>query len=138
MKIGDAFPSQYLKTPDLDGHRALVTIAKVVMEEIAEGERKPVVYFRGKEKGLVLNKTNANSIADIARTDETDRWTGVSIVLYPDKTDFQGKRVGCIRVDPPRVQQTTTTPTPAAPPPPPPEEVRAEREFEATDSDVPF
>ena len=98
MNITSAFPSTYLKAADLQGRRATVTIDKVVMEDIG-GEHKPVVKFQGKDRGIVLNKTNAAMIAEIAGSEETDDWKGVKVTLYPTKTDFQGKRVDCIRVD---------------------------------------
>jgi hypothetical protein len=98
MNITSAFPSTFLKAADLQGKRVTVSIDKVVMEDIG-GEHKPVVKFQGKDRGIVLNKTNAQMIAEIAGTDETDDWKGVKVVLYPTKTDFQGKRVDCIRVD---------------------------------------
>ena len=98
MNINLAFPSAYLKAADLQGRRVGVTIEKVVMEDIG-GDQKPVVRFRGKDRGIVLNKTNAAMIAEITGTEETDEWKGAAVVLYPTKTDFQGKRVDCIRVD---------------------------------------
>lgn len=98
MNIGSAFPSTYLKAADLQGRRVSVTIAGVRMEDIG-GEHKPILSFVGKDKGLVLNKTNANMIAEITGSEETDEWEGQAIVLYPTKTDFQGKRVDAIRVD---------------------------------------
>ena len=99
MKIGAAFPGQFIKAADLQGKRVQVTIESVDMEDIG-GEMKPVVHFKGKDRGLVLNKTNSNAIWGITGSEETDEWTGVAITLYPSKTDFQGKRVDCIRVDP--------------------------------------
>ncbi len=111
MKIGAAFPGQYLKAADLMGKRVQVTIESVEMEDIG-GETKPVVHFKGKSRGVVLNKTNANAIWGINGSDDTDDWPGTTIVLYPSKTDFQGKRVDCIRVDPPDSQ-----PKPAQRPP---------------------
>ena len=98
MNINSAFPSTFLKSADLGGRRVAVTIAKVSMEDIGD-DHKPVVYFTGKDRGLVLNKTNAAMISEIAGTAETDDWGGVKILLYPAKVDFQGKRVDAIRVD---------------------------------------
>ena len=100
MKIGAAFPGQYLKAADLQGKRVRVTIESVDMEDIG-GETKPVVRFQGKSRGIVLNKTNANAIWGINGSDDTDDWPGTEIILFPSKTDFQGKRVDCIRIDPP-------------------------------------
>jgi hypothetical protein len=103
MKIGAAFPGQFIKAADLQGKRVSVVIDRVEMEDIG-GETKPVVHFRNKERGLVLNKTNANAIWGINGSDDTDDWPGTSMILFPSKTDFQGKRVDCIRVDPPDSQ----------------------------------
>lgn len=125
MKIGSAFPGQYIKAADLQGKRVQVVIDRVEMEDIG-GETKPVLHFRGKERGLVLNKTNANAIWGITGSDETDEWGGVTVVLYPSKTDFQGKRVDCIRIDAPAQPVKRQ----AAP--------RPEPVDEGDDSEVPF
>jgi hypothetical protein len=98
MKIGAAFPGQFIKAADLQGKRVQVTIESVDMEDIG-GEMKPVVHFKGKDRGLVLNKTNSNAIWGITGSEETDEWTGTIITLYPSKTDFQGRQVDCIRID---------------------------------------
>jgi hypothetical protein len=116
MKIGSAFPGTYLKASDLQGRRVQVTIERVEMEDIG-GDQKPVIHFRGKDRALVLNKTNANSVWGINGSDDTDDWPGTVVVLYPSKTDFQGKRVDCIRIDPPDTSarpQSRREPTPPA------------------------
>ena len=64
-------------------------IASIGEEELG-GEKHLVVYFRGKQKALVLNKTNASYLA-AAISDETDDWPGHEIVLYPTKVNFQGR-----------------------------------------------
>lgn len=109
MDINSAFPSSYLKCADLAGRRVIVTIDRVAMEDIG-GEHKPVLFFVGKERGLVLNKTNANTITDIVGTSETDHWSGVKIMLYPTKTEYQGKRVDAIRID--TAEQSRPAPPP--------------------------
>lgn len=98
MNINGAFPSNYLKAADLAGRRVLVTISHVAIEDIGD-EHKPVLYFQGKEKGMVLNKTNANMLTEICGSDETDHWKGHTVVLYVAKVDFQGRRVDGLRVD---------------------------------------
>lgn len=113
MNINGAFPSNYLKAADLNGRRALVTISHVKMEDIGD-DHKPVLYFQGKEKGMVLNRTNANMITELTGEEETDKWSGKAIVLFSTKVDFQGRRVDAIRVDRPAAGQV-----PAPPPPPP-------------------
>jgi len=56
------------------------------------------VMFDGKEKGLVLNKTNAQLIAEQHGQDLAS-WKGREISIYPTTTDFGGERVECIRVE---------------------------------------
>ena len=96
MDINGAFPSDYLKAADLQGREVTVTMQSVQMQELGS-EQKPILFFEGKDKGLVLNKTNANTIADMFGP-ETDAWRGNRIVLFPTQTDFQGRQVACIRV----------------------------------------
>lgn len=109
MNINGAFPSNYLNAAALQGHRIVVTISHVAMEDIGD-EHKAVLYFQGKEKGLILNKTNANMLKEITGSDETEEWKGMPVVLYVAKVDFQGRRVDAIRVDYP----AAGTPKPVA------------------------
>ena len=100
MKVGAMFPSNYLKAEDIGNKKITVTMAKVELETMPQGdkEEKPVLYFRNGKKGLVLNVTNASTIAE-AYGDETDGWKGKPIVLYVDKNvQYAGKRVSGIRV----------------------------------------
>jgi len=100
MKMSVAFPSKYIAAADLQGRQVDVEIERVEMEDIGD-DHKPVAYFVGKSKGLVLNKTNASVIADIYG-DETDAWLGRVVTLFPTKVDYQGKRVDAVRVMAPR------------------------------------
>ena len=98
MKISNAFPSNYLKAADLNGKAVRVTIDSVTMEKLGD-DQKAILHFVGKDKSLVLNKTNVNRIIEATGTDETDDWAGWSVVLYACKVDFQGKRVDALRID---------------------------------------
>lgn len=101
MRISDAFPSNYIRAADLQDRNVTVIIDRVELEEVGDGH-KPVLYFQGKEKGFVLNKTNGNNIAS-AYGDDTDSWIGGELVLFPTMVDFQGRSVAAIRVKvPPR------------------------------------
>lgn len=101
-KVSEAFPSKFISAPDLQGGTAVVTMSHVVMEKIGD-DQKPVLYFKGKQKGLVLNKTNAQAIA-YAYGDEMDDWQGAQVELFTVMTDFQGKTVEAVRVRMPRNQ----------------------------------
>jgi hypothetical protein len=111
VNINEEFPSKYLKSADLKGKMARLQIAHVDSEEIGK-DRKLVAYFRGKERGMVLNKTNAKTIAE-AFGDETDNWTGADIEVFSMKVDYQGRMVDGLRVRIPEQQ-----PKPAAAPKP--------------------
>ena len=92
--------SRSLHADDLPkGKQVKVTIENF---EIVEFDDKPkvVLSFVGKEKTLVLNKTNATAIAGV-HGDSVEAWRGKDILIYPTKTDFGGKLVDCIRVNVP-------------------------------------
>jgi len=100
MKIGAAFPSKYIKAADLAGKTHTLTVARVQMEDVGSPdspEEKPVLYFVGKAKGVVLNKTNATAVAH-RYGDDTDDWTNKPVEVYPDTTMFGGKMVECVRM----------------------------------------
>ena len=101
VSINSMFPSKYVSAPDLRGQAIDVVMGNVTMEDVdGRGEMKPLLQFQGKEKGLVLNKTNANRIVDLYG-DDTAAWFGKTICLYPSETEFQGKTVPCVRVNAP-------------------------------------
>jgi hypothetical protein len=99
MELATIFPSKYIKAADLKGHEPTVVIARAEIEKLGE-DSKLVLYFQGKEKGLVTNRTNADRIAYLYGQD-TDDWIGKEIVLYTDMVNFQGKVTEAIRVKPP-------------------------------------
>jgi hypothetical protein len=97
MRFDDMFPSKWLKASDLGDEPQVVTIKDVDTEKMADGESKPVVYFKGSNKGLILNVTNGRILADLFGSD-TDDWCGKQIALVASTTDFQGRLVDCIRL----------------------------------------
>jgi hypothetical protein len=116
--INAAFPSAYLKASDLGGRTVMVTIDRVEFEPVGpEKTMKPILYFVGKEKGLVLNKTNANKIMQLTSSPVTEEWQGFAVAIYPTETSYQGDTVECIRVKPAPVR-TATQRQAVAPPPP--------------------
>ncbi len=122
MRISESYPSKYLKAADLDGQDRTVTISSCVKELIGQGvdqEPKPVVYFNGGKKGLILNVTNARAIAE-DYGDDTETWPGREIVLLVREVDFKGKLTPAIRVRvPAAAPQPTVQHAPAAPAPQP-------------------
>lgn len=96
------FDNEYLGSWDLQGRDVTVTIARVEARKLKSqrGEaHKPVLYFEGKEKGFVCNKTNGRAIAGMYGT-KTEAWVGKRITLYATTTSAGGETVDCIRVRP--------------------------------------
>jgi len=105
------FPKEYLGAPDLRGKDVTLTISRLAQEALRtdKGEEdKWVVYFAEMEerhkrnkkqlnKKLVLNRTNAKSIAKLLGN-ETDNWIGKPITLYPTTCLAFGKEADCIRI----------------------------------------
>lgn len=133
MKASDAFPSKFIAAADLQDKEAVVKITHIATDEIG-GKQKYVCFFAGKQKGLVLNKTNWNSIVRISGHDDTDDWTGVSICLYPTMVDFQGDSVPAVRVKAPKGGSRQDVPQTAPPPRMPADSQRRE----AMDDEIPF
>lgn len=105
MKMSSAFPSKYLAAdadvPDFEDGGLVVTISGAKLERVGMGNDaadKPVLYFEEIDKGLVLNKTNANVLTDLFGTDDTDEWEGRKVRLYAKDVEYQGKMVRGIRV----------------------------------------
>lgn len=136
MNIDSAFPSAYLKASDLGAAAPVVTIDRVDVEPVGrDKEMKPVVYFRGKEKGVVLNKTNSNMIATLTGSRDTDDWIGCQIRLYATTTEFGGETVECIRV---KGAAKPTARGVARPAPKPEPEPEPEVVSDLMDDEIPF
>ena len=110
MLISNAFPGAYLKAQDLQGRTVAVTIADCRMEDLG-GEEKPVLYFQGKDRGMVRNKTNASAIVS-AYGDDTSAWIGRPLELFVARVSFQGRMVDGLRVRVP-APATHAAPQPA-------------------------
>lgn len=104
-RISDLFPSKYLRAADLQkpGIRLPVNvrIARVTQEELGGDDRakeiKPVVYFHGKEKGLVVNRTNGDELA-VLLGEETDDWPGRVVGLTVQRVRMRNDMVWGLRI----------------------------------------
>ena len=100
--MSQMFPSKWLRGPDLQGQEVPVVVSAVTLEEFDDQEKnttaqKWCLWFTGKDKGLVLNKTNARTIADFYG-DDTDDWMGRTVTLYPAMVTAFGKTTESVRV----------------------------------------
>lgn len=97
MKISETFSGSYFKAADFTTPRTFV-IESVAEATFDEGS-KPAIKFRGETQQLVLNRTNAFTMAH-ALGDDTDSWRGHQIQVFSVPTFFQGKQVKGICVQP--------------------------------------
>lgn len=121
MKGSDVFPSKYLRGSDMEDREIPATVSHVAMEDVADGEKKPVAHFKGATKGVVLNKTNWDRLAHISGSDDSDDWDGLRVILYTELVTFNGKTGPSIRIKKP--PQGTPQPVPVG---------------KALDDDIPF
>jgi hypothetical protein len=140
MRISGAFPSKYLKAADIpDGKFVPVVISHVDHEDVGgkndPEDHKPVLYFQGKQKGMVLNRTNAETIS-AQYGDETDEWSGKQVMLYASEVQFNGKMVPCLRVK--IVRNQGAPPARAAVAAQAPVEPPFAEEQQFKDDDIPF
>jgi hypothetical protein len=118
MNINQLKQSAYLKKEDV-GTGVIATITGLAEVNVAMEGKPPdmkwVLHFEEADKPMILNTTNAEIIAKILGSEETDNWTGKKIVLYNDPNiTYQGKLVGGIRVRAPRIKGAAPAPAPAA------------------------
>ena len=116
-RISDMFPSKFLKAADLPGRSVVCEMSHVLPTDVTGSGKpddvKPVLFFLGKQKGLVLNKINGTMIEE--GYGDIEDWAGKSIELYESEAEFQGKRVPCIRVRCVQSAHTEPVQQPAAP-----------------------
>jgi len=109
MKMSEEFPSKYLRAVDLQGREVKVIMQQCEREQVGQeqDDTKPVLYFKGKDKGLVLNKTNAGVISD-HYGDDSDDWYDQPLILFSTMVSFQGKTQPAIRVRIPTAKDNKT------------------------------
>lgn len=95
MKLNDMFPTRFATGADLQGREVSLIIETVRPEKMRPGPGQPeatkfVVYFVNAKKGVVLNKTLAEQIAQAVGSDDTDNWSNKAITLYPENIHVAG------------------------------------------------
>jgi hypothetical protein len=110
-KMADAtsfFPSKWLSASDLKGRtvRARTIPGDPIRKEEIGNESKPVLYFVGFKKGLVLNKTNNENLIKFLGA-ETELWGDNEIELYIVRVPYKGEEVDAIRVRSPETPAET-------------------------------
>lgn len=100
MRVDQLIESKYLRASDLNGEDMIVTIKDVDFELVGmDKQKKPVITFKGIDKGMILNKTNIQAIELATGESDTDDWNGKKVTLTEgETTDLSGKLVPCLRI----------------------------------------
>jgi hypothetical protein len=87
-RFDDIYGGRWLKAGDLDGRAQKFQIEAAEYQKVGkEQEEKLVLAFIGKNKGLILNATNAKALADKwGKSEET--WPGKWLEAKPVETAF--------------------------------------------------
>jgi hypothetical protein len=106
VNIRDIFPSAWVSAEDLGNKKFELEIATVSMEPVHDPTtnrevKKLVVAFVGAKKRLIVNKTQALSLANITGSDETDEWAGKRVAL---RAGIAPNRKATIVIEPAAVQ----------------------------------
>ena len=105
LKVGEVYASnsKWLKAEDLGGkeHELIISEVKLMSvtnrDDNSKIDTKIELAFKYREKTLLLNKTNAASIASM-HGDDAEEWVNKPITLYPTQVTFQNQTVAAIRV----------------------------------------
>ncbi len=97
------FTGKYLASPDLGKNEPTVKIARVVSELVKDEDKKTerhrwILFFEGKDKGMLLNRSNAILIAALCKSDKTEDWVGHSITIGVRDVKMGGETVDGLRV----------------------------------------
>lgn len=133
--LGQMYPSRFLSSEDFSEGQQVTLVITGLKEELlgrpGEQEKKWLLGFRGTQKQLVLNKTNAKTIGKLYGED-TDGWIGAAVTLFTTPVDAFGETKLAIRVLPQRPKNAPKPATAKQPEPVTP------WDDEPDDEDVPF
>lgn len=97
MEASKLCPAPHIEASELSGD-TVVTIKGVRFADVGEEKvNRGVVDFAEFDRGMVLNRTNLKRIISHHGND-TEKWIGKKVTIYPSETDYAGRTVPCIRV----------------------------------------
>ena len=90
FSVSKEFPSRFLKGDEIVGREVPVVIKEIRKENVYsrqtnKNDQVLVVYFMGKERGVILKKERANDIKQIIGSDDTDNWLGRTVRMVTEK-----------------------------------------------------
>jgi hypothetical protein len=114
-EFDDLYGSKYMGAADLSGEVLRREIGKVELVELKDpkdgtAKRKYLAYYKGLDKPLPLNKTNANTLG-VAYGKDKSKWVGVTVELYSQMTSLgkEGVRLRTLKAAGPNDMNDTIT-----------------------------
>jgi len=91
----------FFRADDVRGNSdVILQISSVDFDQQVGDKNADIVRFKNDERSLILNQTNAQTIASL-HGDDTDEWIGKWITLFFDpEVEYFGKKEGGVRVRP--------------------------------------
>jgi hypothetical protein len=98
MRTKDLFPATFLQSADAKPRPIITTVSRMAQEEIGQDKKKKPVLYLEDQKPMVLNRTNTEALEEAFG--DSDDWPGHKIKIYCVKTQYQGKTVDGLRIEP--------------------------------------
>ena len=115
MNINTLFPRRFATGEDIADKTPTLPIARVTLERMGpEQKQKPVLWFNGARKGIVLGAALARQIAAL-HGDDTDAWVGKAVQLYTETVRAFGEAHLAIRARAPQAKPAPAQPAPIQP-----------------------
>ena len=87
--VSELYPSRWVKAADLNGKAVTVKVTDVMVEPVhtpgGETKTAAVLTFEGKQKRLILNKTQCRAMVAITGSEKFGDWVGAIVQLAPAK-----------------------------------------------------
>ena len=103
MKISKYRNSKWLKKEDVEAlsPEQRRTVVESIEEELVGDDLKPVIHFKGIEKGWPINMTGLEILAEMTGSQDTEDFDGTKVELYVDPdVRYKGDKVGGIKLRP--------------------------------------
>ena len=96
------FPSRFLKGDEIAGKEVPVTVKDIKKELVHSRQTNKkdevlVMYFKDKERGVVMKKERSSDMKSITGSDDTDGWIGKTVIMYTQKRKMKDGIVDVIR-----------------------------------------